>query len=79
MEKVNAMTEKQVEEFCKTWPSGYKKVNAMTEKQIQEFYDNCRMAMKWKKLASSICYLFNMLRCPCDISSCFNYGMQCDL
>ena len=41
MEKVNAMTEKQVEEFCKAWPSGYKKVNAMTEKQIQEFYDNC--------------------------------------
>ena len=40
MEKVNAMTEKQVEEFCKAWPSGYKKVNAMTEKQIQEFYDN---------------------------------------
>ena len=41
MEKVNAMTEKQVEEFCKAWPSGYKKVNAMTEKQIREFYDNC--------------------------------------
>ena len=41
MEKVNAMTEKQVEEFCNAWPSGYKKVNAMTEKQIQEFYDNC--------------------------------------
>ena len=35
MKKVNAMTEKQVEEFCKAWPSGYKKVNAMTEKQIQ--------------------------------------------
>ena len=41
MKKVNAMTEKQVEEFCKAWPSGYKKVNAMTEKQIQEFYDAC--------------------------------------
>ena len=41
MKKVNAMTEKQVEEFSKAWPSGYKKVNAMTEKQIQEFYDNC--------------------------------------
>lgn len=40
MEKVNAMTEKQVEEFCNNFPSGYK-VNAMTEKQIQEFYDNC--------------------------------------
>ena len=42
MEKVNAMTEKQVEEFCNAWPSGYKKVNAMTEKQIKEFYDNCQ-------------------------------------
>ena len=36
MEKVNAMTEKQVEEFCNAWPSGYKKVNAMTEKQIKQ-------------------------------------------
>ena len=41
MKKVNAMTEKQVEEFCNSWPSGYKKVNAMTEKQIKEFYDDC--------------------------------------
>ena len=41
MKKVNAMTEKQVEDFCNAWPSGYKKVNAMAEKQIQEFYDNC--------------------------------------
>ena len=41
MEKVNAMTEKQVEEVCNDWPSGYEKVNAMTEKQIKEFYDNC--------------------------------------
>ena len=23
MQKVNAMTEKQVEEFCNAWPSGY--------------------------------------------------------
>ena len=41
MEKVNTMTEKQVEEFCNARPSGYKKVNAMTEKQVKEFYDNC--------------------------------------
>ena len=41
MKKVNAMTEKQVEEFCNTWPSGYEKVKAITEKQIQEFYGNC--------------------------------------
>lgn len=40
MKKVNTMTEKQVEEFCNNFPSGYK-VNAMTEKQIEEFYDNC--------------------------------------
>ena len=41
MKKVNTMTEKQVEEFCNTWPSGYKKANAMTEKQVEDFYNAC--------------------------------------
>ena len=41
MKKVNAMTEKQVEEFYDAWPSRYNKENAMTEKQVKEFYDNC--------------------------------------
>ena len=41
MEKVNAMTEKQVEEFCNAWPSGYEKVKAMTEKQVEDFYNAC--------------------------------------
>ena len=41
MEKVNAMTEKQVKEFCNAWPSGYEKVKAMTEKQVEDFYNAC--------------------------------------
>ena len=41
MKKVNAMTEKQVEEFCNAWSSGYEKVKAMTGKQVEDFYNAC--------------------------------------